>query len=157
MHSITGQTVDPTIRLRIATRIHFALLRHYGEHVDVAGLLRGQADAREALWVCEASGHAELANLAKQFDEVTKADARRARSAARKPAAVSAATATAIRTAAKTTTSQTRHAPQDAVWAQDTSGFGVSRPPEIADTAARTAAPVGWLGAARWLRRAAGR
>ena len=72
--------MDPTIRLRIATRIHFALLRHYGEHVDVAGLLRGQADAREVLWVCEASGHAELANLAKQFDAAAM-DLRRLREA----------------------------------------------------------------------------
>ena len=33
--------MDPTIRLRLATRIHFALRRNYGEDVEVRTLLRG--------------------------------------------------------------------------------------------------------------------
>jgi len=139
--------VDTTIRLRIATRIHFALLRHYGEQVDVAGLLRGDDEAREALWVCEGSGHAELMNLAKQFNDATETEtaaaARRARRADRHRAA-------AAPTAA-------RPAPQDAVWAQDTSGFGISRQPEAGDAARGAPAAAGWQVAARWLRRAAGR
>ncbi len=159
MHSNTRLTVDTTIRLRIATRIHFALLRHYGEQVDVAGLLRGDADAREALWVCEASGHAELVNLATQFNDATNveaaADARRARRADREEAATRVSTRMAVSTAA------TRPAPQDAAWAQNTSGFGVSRQPEAADSThgapASEQAPAGWQLAARWLRRAAGR
>ena len=134
--------MDPTIRLRIATRIHFALLRHYGEHVDVAGLLRGDADAREALWVCEASGHAELVSLAQQFNTANEADARRARRASRSRPAVSLAE---------------RSAPQDAAWAQDTSGFGVSRSAEPASAVPRAPAATGWLSPARGLRRAAGR
>ncbi len=56
--------MDPTIRLRIATRIHFALLRHYSEDVPVSTLLQGEDDAREALWVCDASGQDELVALA---------------------------------------------------------------------------------------------
>ena len=52
--------MDPTTRLRIATRIHFALLRHYGEDVAVSTLLRDEAQAREVLWVCEASGVDDL-------------------------------------------------------------------------------------------------
>ena len=64
--------MDPTIRLRIATRIHFALLRHYGEDVAVSTLLHDEADACEALWVCDASGHAELVTLAMQFRAATK-------------------------------------------------------------------------------------
>ena len=40
--------MDPTIRLRIATRIHFALLRHYGEDVGVSTLLKGEAEIGRA-------------------------------------------------------------------------------------------------------------
>jgi len=59
--------LDANTRLRIATRIHFALRRHLGEGVDVAQMLQSDAYAREALWVCEASGDAELAALARQY------------------------------------------------------------------------------------------
>ncbi len=114
--------MDPTIRLRIANRIHFALLRHYGEDVDVATLLLGRAEAREALWVCEASGQTELVQLARQF------------SAATAQAAVPAAAA-----------------PQDMNWSQDTSGFGVSRLEEPA-VEAPDGRPAHWRRAARWLR-----
>ncbi len=151
MHFTTGLTVDTTIRLRIATRIHFALLRHYGEQVDVAGLLRGDDAAREALWVCEGSGHAELMSLAKQFNEATEVEARTARRTARQRAAARVAPQSTAQTAAA------RPAPQDAVWAQDTSGFGVSRQPEATDAALAAPASAGWQVAARWLRRAAGR
>ena len=58
--------MDPH-RFRLATRIHFALLRRYGEDVDVAALLKGSPEAREALWVCEASDDRELVELAAQF------------------------------------------------------------------------------------------
>jgi hypothetical protein len=54
--------MDPH-RFRLATRIHFALLRQYGEDVDVAALLKGSAEGREALWVCEASNDRELVEL----------------------------------------------------------------------------------------------
>ena len=141
--------MDATIRLRIATRIHFALLRHYGERVDVAGLLRGDAEAREALWVCEGSGHAELVNLAQQFIDATEADAdadadtHKARRSARPWVAAP--------------TGAARPAPRDAVWARDTTGFVVSHPAQAAGTAHGAFAPAGWQMAARWLRRAAGR
>ena len=132
---------DPTVRLRLATRIHFALLRHCGEPVGVSALLKGGDEAREALWVCQASGQAELVSLAMEFMNSASAG--------------SAVSPAAVRQAA----------PQDAVWAQDTSGFGVSRPAgdhepaarvhDQADTPAR--APSGWLNPAHWLRRHAGR
>jgi hypothetical protein len=93
--------VDPSIRLRIATRIHFALLRQYGERVGVSGLLKNEADAREALWVCEACGDAELMSLAREFKHASKT----------RPAA--------------------KAAPQDAAWARNTSGFGRSRPLDL--------------------------
>ena len=125
---------DPTVRLRLATRIHFALLRHFGEPVGVSALLKGGDEAREALWVCQASGQAELVALALQFMN-----------------SASAASTTAVRQAA----------PQDAAWAQDTSGFGVSRPADDNDPATRghtpDRAPTGWLNPAHWLRRHAAR
>ena len=129
---------DPTVRLRLATRIHFALLRHFGEPVGVSTLLKGGDEAREALWVCQASGQAELVALALQFMN-----------------SASAGSAAAVRQAA----------PQDAAWAQDTSGFGVSRPADDNEPAARVhdqaspaaRAPSGWLNPAHWLRRHAGR
>lgn len=119
--------MDPTIRLRIATRIHFALLRQYGEDVAVSTLLGDGGDAREALWVCEASGHDELVALAKQFKAaprpmpvVTRRDAPRGA------------------------------VPQEMAWSQDTSGFGLSRLPEtmgtLADKPARRSVLSRWLG-----------
>ena len=131
---------DPTVRLRLATRIHFALLRHCGESVGVSTLLNGGNEAREALWVCQASGHAELVALALQFMNSASA------------ASVTLAVAAA----------PVRHAaPQDAAWARDTSGFGVSRPADdsvpAAQAPARAQTPAGWLNPAHWRRRSAAR
>lgn len=68
--------MDPTLRFRLATRIHFALLRHFGEDVQVNSLLRGEGEAREALWVCESSGDPELAALARQLERRSRAPRR---------------------------------------------------------------------------------
>jgi len=118
--------LDPTIRLRLATRIHFALLRQYGEDVAVSTLLGDGADAREALWVCEASGHDELVLLAKQLRATPKpmpvVASRRANQGA---------------------------VPQDMAWSQDTSGFGLSHPPETMATLAEKPAQRSVL--SRWL------
>jgi hypothetical protein len=59
--------MSSSIRLRLATRIHFALLRHFDEKVDVETLLRGGDETQEALWVCDASGDVELIALARAF------------------------------------------------------------------------------------------
>ena len=123
--------MDPTIRLRLATRIHFALRRQYGEDVEVSTLLRGLPEAREALWVCAASGDAELTALAQQFTAVTAAADRAALKRARTLAT----------------------APQDTAWSQDTSGFGLTRPPVLADDSAAPPAPAGWRQRMNWLRR----
>ena len=125
--------MDPTIRLRLATRIHFALRRNYGEDVEVSTLLRSLPDAREALWVCAASGDTELVSLAKQFAEATKASALADAKAPQPQVAAGAA-------------------PQDTVWSQDTSGFGLTRPPALADDGAATLAPAGWRQRMNWLR-----
>ncbi len=117
--------MDTTIRLRLATRIHFALRRNYGEDVEVSTLLRGLPEAREALFVCAASGDAELRSLAQQFNEAAEL-------VAAKPVVPQAA------------------APQDTVWSQDTSGFGLTRPPALPEDTA--AAPAGWRQRMNWLR-----
>jgi hypothetical protein len=127
--------LDPTRRFRIATRIHFALLRHYGEDVSVGTLLQGDNDAREALWVCEASGHDELVALSREFN------------AAAVPAAG------AVSAAAIPVSAVARGAvPQDLVWSQDTSGFGFSRPSELAELGAPVPRPTRWLNPSSWLR-----
>ena len=118
--------MDTSKRLHIATRIHFALLRQYGEHVEIGSLLKGGAEAREALWVCEASGDAALVALARQLKQVARAE--RAERDAAKPAA-----------------------PQDAAWARNTSGFGVSRPIGLDGPAAPASS---WLSPSSWLKRA---
>ena len=112
--------MDPTIRLRIATRIHFALLRHYGEDVAVSTLLDAGDGAREALWVCDASGDAELAGLADRLR------------AAPRPLPPRAHTEPDV--------------PQDLAWSRDTSGFGISRWIEPApESEPGPVRPTGWL------------
>ena len=152
--------MDPTTRLRIATRIHFALLRHFGEDVGIQALLDGDANAREALWVCEACGDAELVMLARQFNHAQALDlAMRTRSEKLRP------DHPARRLAAETD------------WAQSTASFALSRPAELGEGAHRvsggagadsgTEAPgdagespiaaSGWLSPGSWLRGGASR
>jgi hypothetical protein len=118
--------VDLNTRLRIATRIHFALLRHLGEGVDVALMLKNESQAREILWVCEASGDAELVALGRQYQRALTLE---------DEARVSAG-----------------HAHQDTPWAKDTSGFGVSQPPELPEPGTKAGSLVPTLTAAVSLR-----
>jgi len=122
--------MDPQ-RFRLATRIHFALLRKYGEDVDVDALLKASPEAREALWVCEASDDRELVELAAQFKRT-----------AAKPQARIARPFEPI------------EAPQDAAWARNTSGFGASMPSAF-DAQPRTPAPRALLKPSSWLRKSA--
>jgi len=124
--------VDTSTRLRIATRIHFALLRHYGAKVEIGALMKAEGDVREAIWVCEASGDAELATLARQLRLANDEGA---------------AAATAVATAPVAST------PQETPWAGNTSGFGVSRPGSLDATKAESSSS--WLKPATWVRRAA--
>ena len=114
--------MNNSLSLRIATRIHFALLRQYGANVEVGTLLKGGADAREAMWVCEASGDAELVALARQLKDLL----REATGAAADKGSGGGQNG---KQAGKQIGKQA--APQDAAWSQDTSGFGLSRPPEL--------------------------
>lgn len=107
--------MDSNTRLRIATRIHYALLRHMGSGIDVGYMLKREDYAREVVYVCEGSGDAELMSLARRFErasiEQTMADTRAA--------------------ALDTTT-----APVDSMWARSTD-FGVTRPAEVEAVAAK--------------------
>ncbi|MFN0185700.1 MAG: hypothetical protein ACKVQR_17960 [Aquabacterium sp.] len=95
-----------TSRLQLATKIHFYLLRELGHGIDVEQMLHSDLYARDVLLVCEACRGTGLADLAGQF-----------RRAMPQPAAASAKGGGAGRTA------------RPLEWAQDTSGFGFSRPP----------------------------
>jgi hypothetical protein len=110
--------VDTSTRLRLATRIHFALLRHYGHRVEIGDLMKAEGEVREAIWVCEASGDTELATMARQLREANDAPAAPGR------------------------------VPQDTAWASDTSGFGVSGPAELdvaAETPTSWLKPSTWV------------
>jgi len=144
---LKDMAVDLNNRLRIATRIHFALLRHLGEGVDVATMLKQKNQAREVLWVCEASGDPELVALGRQYQR-----------------------AVALEEESRATAG---HAQQETPWAADTSGFGMSQLPELNQvvSAPRRRIPAaavsvprtessdadkrvsGWLNPANWLRR----
>jgi hypothetical protein len=113
--------LDSHTRLSLAIRIHFALLRHCGEDVPVSTLIANGAEAREALWVCDASGQADLMQLAKSFR------------------------ATPNLLPAMTVRGATPH---DLPWGHDTSGFGITRPP-LAESAPAPAARRWAIG--RWL------
>ena len=125
--------MDATTRLRIATRIHFSLKRQFGENIEISTLLRSEPDAREAMWVCEASGDPELMSLAQQFA--------RASVAVRAPEAKPMATHPTVHAAGRV--------PQDTAWSQDISGFGLSRPTEIDPPRAGNT----WTQPVDWLRR----
>jgi hypothetical protein len=90
--------VSTPVQLRIATRIHFILKRDLGEGINVAAMLSDAGEAREVLFVCQASGNPELVSLARQYVNAGKLA---------KPAQAKG------------------DAPQDAAWARNTSGFGV--------------------------------
>jgi hypothetical protein len=137
-----SNTLNDTTRLRIATRIHFALRRHFDADVAVGTLLKRGGESREALWVCEASGDAELMDLARQYTRAMRAEER-----------ASAVSSEAAQKAAATADAAGANAPQDTAWSKDTSGFGVSRPPGSTDAAPAPGAGASWLNPANWLRR----
>jgi hypothetical protein len=120
--------VDLSTRLRLATRIHFALLRHFGEKVEIGALMKAEGDVREAIWVCEASGDPELAAMARQLRQANEL-----------ASTVPAVTAQPVGTV-----------PQETAWSSNTSGFGVSRPIELE---LKQQPASSWLNPTSWLRR----
>jgi hypothetical protein len=125
--------VSNQVQLRIAARIHFILKRDLGEGINVPAMLSDPDEAREVLFVCQASGNRELVSLARQFVHAGKLAA---------PEVVARA-----------------DAPQDAAWARHSSGFGLSRPPLQPrlqpPPQPRTPEPEerSWRSATQWLRR----
>ena len=138
--------------LRIATRIHFGLKQWLGEGIDVETMLQQPDEAREILFVCQASGNAELVSLARQWadarGELKKAS--RPRSASERSTPVSTPKPTAKPVAARAA------ARQDLAWARDTSGFGITQPPEL-DLPQPEASGARWHKPSSWLRLGSGR
>lgn len=113
------------VQLRIAARIHFILKHDLGEGINVAAMLSDAREAREVLFVCQASGNPELVSLARQFVNAGKLG---------KPAQA------------------TGEAPQDAAWARNTSGFGITQAAPLPEPEESS-----WRTATLWLRRGASR
>lgn len=63
--------MDATHRLHLATKIHFGLLRHLGEGIDVGAMLKREDYALDVINVCLACGDDELRRLAQSFVEVS--------------------------------------------------------------------------------------
>ncbi|MET0334173.1 MAG: hypothetical protein ABW190_07860 [Rhizobacter sp.] len=105
------------VQLRIAARIHFILKRDLGEGINVSAMLEDASEAREVLFVCQASGNRELVSLARQF--------------------VQAGNLAAPEVAVKA------DAPQDAAWARHSSGFGMPQVPAVGERSWRSATE--WL------------
>jgi hypothetical protein len=98
---LMGVLVSSPVQLRIAARIHFILKRDLGEGINVSAMLSDATEAREVLFVCQASGNRELVSLARQFVNAGKL--------ARPEAPVRA------------------DGPQDAIWSRNSSGFGITQ------------------------------
>lgn len=145
--------MDSATLLRIATRIHYALLRHLGVGIDVGSMLSRKSYMREVLFVCQGSGDAELKTLGEQF-----AQARAAGRAQRPMPSVPKA---------KGPLADPRNIPElpttavvadPSTWAHSASDFGMTRPPGLNVSAADVAgeAPIKgkrWFDPGRWLRR----
>ncbi len=59
--------MDANHRLHLATKIHFGLLRHLGEGIDIGAMLKREDYALDVINVCLACDDAELRGLAESF------------------------------------------------------------------------------------------
>lgn len=117
--------MDANHRLHLATKIHFGLLRHLGEGIDIGALLKREDYALDVINVCLACDDAELRGLAESF-----------KGASTQP---TPDPGPALR------------APHASPWAAQTSGFGLSEPPPGALHSTPGVAPgARWW--ERWLR-----
>ena len=135
--------MDPNTCLRLATRLHFMLRRHLDQEFEISVLMQGGFEARAALRLCRNSGLLELTNPALELERAHRADAK---ASARRAAAAAAAKASRVQQRAKKVTAPVGRKAQDLAWSKDTSGFGLSLPPERESTG--NAAPqtkTGWL------------
>ena len=112
--------MDPTYRLRTATRLHFLLLRRYGQDIEVSHLLKSRARDHDGLWLCRATGDDELIALSRLLAHANNLHAKE-ETRLREEALMSAAVAAG-------------NAPQnDMPWSFDTSGFGLTHPQHLND------------------------
>ena len=139
--------MDPTARLRLATRLHFMLRRQLDQDFDIGALVQGGFDARAALRLCRNSGLPELIAAARELELAhraeAKASAKRAAALLEKPSSNKPPSRSVKRAAPAG-----RHK-QDLDWSKDTSGFGLTLPPPHGATDVHLeAAPLpkaGWL------------
>lgn len=138
--------MDPNACLRIATRLHFMMRRHLDQEFEISVLMQGGFEARTALRLCRGSGLPELVSLAHELERAHRADAKA--SARRAAAAAAAKAARALQRSKKASPPIGRKA-QDLAWSKDTSGFGLSVPPEreslSTNASSMPQAKVGWL------------
>jgi hypothetical protein len=131
--------MDPTYRLRTATRLHFLLLRRYGQDIEVSHLLKSRARNHDGLWLCKATGDAELIALARLLAHANHLHAKE-ETRLREEALMSAVAGAAGGAAAN-----------DMPWSFDTSGFGLTHPqhlpeePNDAPQRVRRFSPLRWL------------
>jgi len=141
--------MDSDTQLRLATRIHSALLRYLGTGIDVASMLSRKSYAREVIYVCSGCSDPELNALAKEYVGARKA-AREARSMP-----------LVERRNVPTTVPMlpvTAEVKLDPEWARDSSNFS---PSELAQSESPPDDHGGeprkrWFDPARWLRRESG-
>lgn len=135
--------MDPNACLRLATRLHFMLRRHLDQEFEIGVLMQGGFEARAALRLCRNSGLTELVTLAHGLERAHRADAK---ASARRAAAAAAAKASRALQRSKKAAAPVGRQAQDLAWSRDTSGFGLSLPPEREDAINNMPAPkVGWL------------
>ena len=131
--------MDPTYRLRIATRLHFLLLRRYGQDIDVGHLLKCRARNHDGLWLCKATGDEELIALARLWAHANHAHAKdeaRLREEALMNACATAGAAV-----------------HEMPWGFDTSGFGLTHPQNLPPLPQfDTPRPARWFKPRRWFK-----
>ncbi len=137
--------MDPTYRLRTATRLHFLLLRRYGQDIDVSLLLKSKVRKHDGLWLCKATGDAELISLARLLVHANRAHAK-------EEALMSARATVAASGSAGDGGGATQ---RDMPWARDTSGFGATNPQELTAMPQFLTPRSGrWLNPLQWLKSA---
>ncbi len=143
--------MDPNACLRIATRLHFMLRRHLDQEFEISVLMQGGFEARAALRLCRNSGLTELVTLAHELERAHRADAK---ASARRAAAAAATKASRTLQRTKKVVAPVGAKAQDLAWSKDTSGFGLSVPPEREDASdSMPTAKVGWLARLRLTQR----
>jgi len=141
--------MDSDTQLRLATRIHSALLRYLGTGIDVASMLSRKSYAREVIFVCTGCSDPELNALAREYVGARKA-AREARSMPLVERRIVPASIPMLPVTAEVKL--------DPEWARDSSNFS---PSELAQGESQLEDNAGaprkrWFDPARWLRRESG-